>query len=180
MLTDHSPLIAWMKEHEADGAIVEFGALVGEGAVQFVRAFPRRTVYTIDNFDIYSDPTDNLAGLYEGHLRGRGQREVFDEIAGGFPDIVLLEGDSKKVTIPAGEIFFALIDGNHTPEYVRSDFKKVAKRARYVAFHDYRHDLPEVTATIDELLNRGGFDFDVTAQYCIVRTGEYYAAQKRK
>ena len=63
----------------------------------------------------------------------------------GLDNIRVIVGDSAEVDLPAEQVAFAFIDGNHAATYVRSDFEKVWKllsAGGLVAFHDYDHDLP--------------------------------------
>ena len=51
---------------------------------------------------------------------------------------------------------FGFIDGNHQPDYVRNDFLLIWDNlvsGGVVALHDYKSELPEVTRTIDRLLD---------------------------
>lgn len=69
------------------------------------------------------------------------------------------------VTLPPDtELCFSFIDGNHDPEYVRSDFYlawNATVPGGVVAFHDYDEtsgsNLPHVTKAVNELieLNKG-------------------------
>jgi hypothetical protein len=95
-----------------------------------------------------------MAGIYR-HVLGDGdQRELYDAVVAGCPNIETVVGDSAVVALPAERVAFAHIDGNHTSEYVRSDFEKVwplIVSGGILAFDDYGHDLPNVTETIDAL-----------------------------
>lgn len=154
-MNDYSSVLAFMRPRSVEGDIVEIGAFVGKGTRQLCEAFPNKTVYAVDIFDIYADETENMGGIamskfYEGELQGRDQFEVFTENTRGLENLVVVRGDSTKVKFPKSPLFLTIIDGGHSPEVLKKDFKKAAKSA-FVAFHDYKHDLPEVTAAIDEI-----------------------------
>jgi Methyltransferase domain len=98
-----------------------------------------------------------MAQLYQVSLKGKNQRQVFDQVTAGIPNIIAIEGDSKKVELPAEAVCFGFIDGNHSDEYVVSDFYLVWKKLSpvgVIAFHDYGYDLPNVTKMIDSLCAR--------------------------
>jgi GT2 family glycosyltransferase len=149
--------------HELGGDIVEVGVFVGGGVQQLARLWdrlaPGRKVFAVDIFAPEEDQTAadtgvTMAGIYDAVLRGRSQRSVYDAVVAGCPNVETVEGDSATVEIPTDAIAFAHIDGNHDPEYVRSDFERLWDRVLpggVVAFDDYGHDLPEVTATVDAL-----------------------------
>ncbi len=153
-MNDYSVLLSFILPRKVEGDIVEIGAFVGLGTRQLCEAFPKKTVHAVDIFDIYADPTANMGGIamskfYEGELQGRDQLEVFQANTKGLENLVLFKGDSAKFKYPK-EVFLTIIDGGHSPAQLKKDFKK-AKESAFVAFHDYKHDLPEVTAAIDEL-----------------------------
>ncbi len=154
-MNDYSSVLTFMRPRSVEGDIVEIGAFVGKGTRQLCEAFPNKTVYAVDIFDIHADETANMSGtpmskFYEDELAGRDQAEVFLENTKGLENLVVVRGDSTKVKFPKSPLFLTIIDGGHSPEVLKKDFKKAAKSA-FVAFHDYRHDLPEVTAAIDEI-----------------------------
>lgn len=145
------------------GDVVEIGAFCGGGTYTVASFLARRsfqkTVYVIDCFNTEFDKTECTAGvqmaqLYAGILNGRSQREVFRRVTGGLKNIVVIEDDSKLVRLPTELVCFAFVDGNHSPEYVRNDFELVWRKLvpeGVVAFHDYGHDLPQVTSALDDL-----------------------------
>ena len=98
-----------------------------------------------------------MAELYSQHLNGRSQKEVFCQVTRGLRNIEVIEGDSKNVKLCPDVICFAFIDGNHAPDYVQNDFYLVWRKLApggIAAFHDYGHDLPQVTTVLDELCAR--------------------------
>jgi hypothetical protein len=148
------------------GDLVEIGAFRGGGTYKLAKFLQKqgsqKKVYTIDCFDIQFDKTQNcygmsMAQLYMKTLKGKSQRQVFDQVTAGIPNIVVIAGDSRTVELPAEAVCFGFIDGNHSDEYVVSDFYLVWGKLSpggVVAFHDYGHDLPNVTAMIDLLCAR--------------------------
>jgi hypothetical protein len=146
------------------GDVVEIGVFLGGGTYKlchfFARHAPDKRVVAIDVFDPGFDVTEctegeTMAGLYEGWLAGRDQREVFDEITASCPNLTVLAEDSAAVELPTERIAFAYIDGNHSAPYVRSDFELVWQRLSpggVVGFDDYGGNLPEVTHTLHELI----------------------------
>jgi hypothetical protein len=148
------------------GDIIEIGAFRGGGTYKLAKFLQgqgsQKKVYTIDCFDIQFDQTQNsegraMAQLYRETLGDGSQRKVFDRVTAGVPNIVVIAGDSKAVELPAETVCFGFIDGNHSDEYVLSDFYLVWRKLSLggvIAFHDYAHDLPNVTSMIDQLCAR--------------------------
>jgi hypothetical protein len=149
-----------------DGDLVEIGVFQGGGTYKLGRFLAKngatKRLYAVDCFDIQNDRTPNASGttmteLYSSVLQGQTQRNIFDRVTAGIPNIVVVAGDSRAVKLPAAPLCFGFIDGNHSDEYVASDFYLVWQKLSpggVVAFHDYGYDLPNVTATIDALCNR--------------------------
>jgi predicted O-methyltransferase YrrM len=146
------------------GDVVEIGVLLGGGTYKlchwFAQHAPDKRVVAIDIFDPTFDLTtctdgETMAALYEEALAGRDQRSVFDEVTGSCANLTVVAGDSAAVELPCERIAFAYIDGNHSADYVRSDFELVWQRLSpggVVAFDDYGGNLPEVTRTLHELI----------------------------
>jgi hypothetical protein len=131
---------------------------------RFVRKYDKR-VYAVDIFDPGCDKTQDSSGakmcdIYEAFLQGRSQLSVYQQTTHHFDNIVTINMDSKKVSFHKGQKFiFGFIDGNHQPDYVRNDFYLIWRHlvpGGGIGFHDYNFDLPEVTATIDELIKKHG------------------------
>jgi predicted O-methyltransferase YrrM len=143
---------------DVPGDFVEIGAFLGGGTYKLARFAPHKRVVVLDVFDPTFDLTEcdsgqTMSDVYAERVNGRNQREVFDEVTAGLPNVEVLVGDSAKVELPCEQVAFAFIDGNHDAAYVRSDFEKVWAKLSpggLVAFHDYDHDLPDVTRTIHE------------------------------
>lgn len=142
-----------------DGDFVEIGVFLGGGVYQLARLAPARRVVAIDIFAPGVDVTETaigstMAGIYR-HVLGTGdQRELFDAVVASLDNVDVVVGDSATVEIPVERIAFAHIDGNHDPEYVRSDFERLwplVVSGGVLAFDDYGYDLPQVTAVIDEV-----------------------------
>jgi len=162
----YEDLIDFMKEralHELEGDIVEIGAFMGGGTTKLARYAREhgRKVYAIDIFDPACDRTEDSNGvrmcdIYEAFLQGRSQLEVYRETTRGFDNIVTIDKDSREVEFPGEQRFiFGFIDGNHQPDYVRNDFHVIWRNLQpggSVGFHDYKFDLPGVTAAIDGLI----------------------------
>jgi SAM-dependent methyltransferase len=149
-----------------EGDVLEIGALLGGGTAKlagwFARAAPAKKVIAVDVFDPELDATTTAEGwtmsaLYEQALGGRDQRAIFDEITSGCTNLVVVAGSSTSVDIPAKQLAFAIVDGSHVPEHVRSDFRRVwdlLAPGGAVAFHDYGANLPEVTHALHECIGR--------------------------
>jgi SAM-dependent methyltransferase len=150
--------------HRLQGDIVEIGAFMGGGTAKLAR-FARdhgKRVYAVDVFDPQRDKTQDTGGtrmcdIYEAFLQGRSQLEVYRQVTRDFDNIVTINKDSKEVEFPREQSFiFGFIDGNHQPDYVRSDFYLVWRNlvpGGVLGFHDYDFDLPAVTEAIDRLLD---------------------------
>jgi hypothetical protein len=144
-----------------DGDALEIGVLLGGGTAKlcgwFARNAPGKRVVAVDVFDPGFDPTTTVQGwtmreLYAHRLDGRNQRAVFDEVTGGYENLVVVAGDSTSTPLPTDRLAFAFVDGSHVPADVRSDFELVWERLApggVAAFHDYGADLPAVTDTLD-------------------------------
>lgn len=155
---------------DVPGDVVEIGVLLGGGTYKlchyFGRVAPSKRVIAVDIFDPDFDVTVSgdgrtMAQLYAEALHGRAQREVFDEVTRDCTNLVVVAGDSAKVELPTQALAFAYVDGNHTAEYVRSDFELVWSRLSpggVVAFDDYGLDLLDVTNTLHELVGEHATD----------------------
>jgi len=146
--------------HRVDGDLLEIGAFLGGGTAKLcgwcaTRA-PVKRVIAVDVFDPAFDPTTTLEGwsmrdLYVRGAGGRAQREIFDDVTRGSPNLTVVAGDSTTVEIPADRLAFAFVDGSHVPAAVRADFETVWDRLSpggIAAFHDYGGNLPGVTHTL--------------------------------
>jgi methyltransferase family protein len=156
-MTDYTSILDYLRPRATEGDIVEVGALVGNGTRILAEAFPHKKVIALDCFDIYKDAAANQDGIkmsqfYETELAGRDQEELFIRNTAGLTNVVVRKGDSTSYHHKGGAVFLTLIDGGHTPEVLKKDYKNAIKhKSAYIAFHDYNHDLPEVTKTLDEL-----------------------------
>lgn len=145
-----------------DGDVVEIGSFLGGGTAKLAKFFLKysKKIYAIDVFDSSFDSTVNLNGhsmasLYKRHLGSSNQWEVFKKITKNYPNIVVIKGDSKKVSITADKLCFSFIDGCHDPDYVKNDFYLVWDKTvsnGIVGFHDYTGDLPQTTGAIASLI----------------------------
>lgn len=157
------------KLYDVPGDFVEVGALFGSGTrilASYLKRFCRdKKLYVIDVFDLDFDATVSSGGLvmkelYNTWLKDTGipsQWLLYLAAIHGLGNVVTLREDSRKVVLPARQVAFAFIDGNHSAEYVESDFNMIWERLApggSIAFHDYGGDLPHVTAKIDELVTR--------------------------
>lgn len=193
-LTGYETLIRFLEVHkllEVNGEIVEIGAFLGGGTYKLAKYLERKgsqkRVYVLDIFDIYADRTEctqgiSMADLYERAVRtigkGLSQWDIFQMVTKKCKNIEIIKGDSKMVELPTSSICFAFIDGNHDPAYVRNDFYLVWTKLStggVCAFDDYGHDLPQVTATINELIGHHAHQITVMG-----REGKIIFLQKRK
>ena len=155
-----------------EGDIVEIGVFLGGGTYKLSslleRIAPHKTVYAVDVFDPSFDATECSAGtamhdVYYEWLKGRDQAQVFEQLAGWKANVTTIVGDSATVEFPFERVAFGFIDGNHSAEYVRSDFGRVWERTSpggVVGFHDYGFDLPEVTAEIHRLIGENADEIE--------------------
>ncbi|MEM3448455.1 MAG: class I SAM-dependent methyltransferase [Nitrososphaerota archaeon] len=152
---------------QLQGDIVEIGAFIGGGTrklASYTCQFNKK-IYVIDIFDPSADLTinksgDSMADIYTRNLQKIGMT-MFDAYwynIGRHHNVVTIHKDSKKYKFSSDQKFcFAFIDGNHSPEYVINDFYIVWKHlvpGGIIAFHDYGHDLPQVTETINRLCKK--------------------------
>jgi len=143
-----------------EGDVLEIGAFLGGGTSKLCGWFglraPSKRVVVVDVFDPDFDATRTVEGwamhdLYGAALKGRNQREVFDDVTRRCTNLTVVQGDSTSVEIPSERLAFAFVDGSHVPGDVRSDFERVWERLSprgIAAFHDYGADLPGVTHTL--------------------------------
>ncbi|HEX9896466.1 MAG TPA: class I SAM-dependent methyltransferase [Dehalococcoidales bacterium] len=163
----YQTLIDYINEHhlyQLEGDFVEIGAFVGGGTVKLAKlagAYGKK-VFVIDIFDPTADVTatpdgTKMSDIYLAFLEGRSQYQTYCENTRNCDNIVTIKEDSKKVKFPVNQRFmFGFIDGNHQPDYVRNDFLLIWDNlvsGGVVALHDYKSELPEVTRTIDRLLD---------------------------
>jgi hypothetical protein len=183
----------WRKVHLVPGDFVEIGALFGEGTQLLSRYLSQecrdKLLHVIDVFDLDFDQTMTEHGfvmkeLYKEWLSERGapsQWLLYLHNTRGLLNVRTLRGDSKAVILPASEIAFAFIDGNHQADYVQSDFDMIWNRLSpggVVAFHDYKGDLPHVTKTIDELAARNATDLEYSK--AVPRQFLYFMVKRRQ
>jgi hypothetical protein len=169
-LSDYTSLIDFLRPRQSYGCVVEIGALIGCGTRQLAEVWPYKIIWAVDIFDIHHDPTKNQEGVsmssfYESELAGYGQMEKFVMNTRDLYNVKVFRGDSRDFPKPGEYVFLTIIDGEHTPEAVRRDFEKF-KDSKFIAFHDYRHDLPEITKAIDEITE--GLERHVLPGWCIV------------
>ena len=148
------------------GDFLEIGCFLGGGTAKLAKlaASVGKQVWVVDIFDPSFDLTPNLSGdrmadIYQSFLKGRTQEEIFRQATAPWSSVIhILKQDSMKVRFPQGLRFaFAFIDGNHDPRWVKSDFELALRRLEpggWAGFHDYRGDLPQVTAALDEMIDR--------------------------
>jgi SAM-dependent methyltransferase len=155
------------------GDFIEIGSFIGGGTrklAKYAMRFGKR-VYAIDIFNPLTDFTTcekgiSMADIYTNILQNLGLAmfEAYWFNVGKYPNVVTIPKDSKKIKFPMNQQFaFGFIDGNHSPEYVINDFHLVWRHlvpGGIVAFHDYGYDLPEVTETINELIQYHKKDID--------------------
>jgi len=146
------------------GDFLEIGCFLGGGTAKLAKiaASAGKRVFVIDLFDPSFDVTANLSGermadLYHRFLGGLTQEEVFRRVTAPWAHAIqVIRQDSMKVQFPAEfKLAFAFVDGNHDPAWVSSDFELVWRHlvpGGWAGFHDYRGDLPDVTAALDRKL----------------------------
>ncbi len=154
------------------GDILEIGSFIGVGTAKLAAVARRRgkKVFAVDIFQPMADNTTcttgrSMSSLYSEILRGMDQREVYELNTEPFvKSIITLRGDSKNISLPKDARFcLAFIDGDHDPSYVRNDFWMAWSRlveGGVVGFDDYGHDLPQVTATVDELISENKLEIE--------------------
>lgn len=157
-------LIRREKLDQAPGDFLEIGCFLGGGTAKLAKAAAGagKRVWVVDVFDPAFDATANLAGermsdLYRRMLRGRTQEEIFRQVTAPWAGLIhVFREDSMKVRLPDNLRFsFAFTDGNHDPQWVKSDFKMVWQRLNpggWAGFHDYAGDLPDVTTALNAMM----------------------------
>ncbi len=156
------------KIFELEGDVIEIGAFLGGGTYKLSKLAeklaPTKRIFVVDIFDPNFDTTQCLLGtemreLYrnalELHYSGLSQEQIFRWVTRSCKNTVVIKSDSKQVLLPMQKLCFAFIDGCHEPSYVKNDFYLDWERlvsGGVVAFDDYGFDLPQVTRTVDELI----------------------------
>jgi SAM-dependent methyltransferase len=147
------------------GDFVEIGAFLGGGTAKLAKLARScgKKVWVIDIFDPAFDQTETTDGrkmndLYKPFVKQATQEDIFRWITEPFArDLRVLKSDSRDVVFSQQTQFcFGFIDGNHDPAWVENDFRLVWKAlvpGGWIGFHDYGGDLPQVTSTIDRLVN---------------------------
>ena len=160
---------------DVPGDVVEIGVMLGGGTFKLCKYFEReaaeKRVIAIDVFDPSVDTTSDeggtrMADLYasvlaDDVLGGRTQREIFDDVTRDCRNLVVLAADSARVELPCERVAFGYVDGNHSPEYVRSDFELIWDRLSpggIVAFDDYYDAFPGVTSALHQLIGEHASD----------------------
>ncbi len=156
------------------GDFIEVGAFLGGGTVKLAKLARScgKRVWVVDIFDPGFDVTQNSAGtpmasVYHAYLGSGSQERIFRLVTRPVADTLeVLKQDSRAVVLPPEVRFaFGFIDGNHDPEYVKSDFQLVWDRLApggLLGLHDYGGDLPEVTRAVDQLVDRFGSQIEST------------------
>jgi hypothetical protein len=157
------------KIYEIDGDVVEIGVFLGGGTYKLCKFYekisPVKSIYAVDIFDPEFDNTlccdgQKMNNLYKTHLDnigGTSQIDIFESVTKRCRNMKLLIGDSKDIVLPCSKVSFAYIDGNHSSEYVMSDFYKIWEKLAHggvIALDDYGYDLPNVTETINKIIGR--------------------------
>ena len=174
-MVGYEALIAMCARHgvlDVEGDVVEIGTFLGGGALKLARHLaehhPGKRLQVIDVFDTDVDLTEDMLGtsmasLYRSILTDLSrvgaasrQEEVYRAVTAQYAHMIDTHvGDSRLVTDLGGPVCFGFVDGHHSPAAVRHDFGLVWSRLTpggACALHDYRGDLPEVTAEIDALI----------------------------
>lgn len=148
-----------------DGDFVEIGCFLGGGTYKLCKYLQvkksNKKVYALDIFLPNYDKTKSLNGkmmcsIYRNKLKGKNQLKLFKQVTKDCNNLVTIMGDSKKTTLPLKKISFGYIDGNHSSEYVRNDFKLIWNKlvkGGVISFDDYGYDLPNVTKEINSLIS---------------------------
>lgn len=162
-MSTYRHVLAFLRGKEKPGNILEIGVLMGEGTRQLAEAYPERTVYALDIFDIEADQAVNSSGtpmvqFYREALAGRDQWRTFAEHTAGLRNVTAIVGDSREADWPEGDLFLIVIDGGHAKEVVEHDLRQaIWCQAAYIAVHDYNHDLPEVAKVVNRLAKKHGY-----------------------
>ena len=165
-LVGYEVLLDFIEErslHRLEGDLIEIGSFMGGGTVKLARYARRhgKSVFAVDIFDPSTDSTATPNGtimrdIYLAFLEGHPQLEVYEQAVRGLDNVVTIKQDSKTVSFPPEQRFiFGFIDGNHHPDYVRTDFHIIWENlvdGGVLGFHDYNTDLPDVTSCINEII----------------------------
>jgi hypothetical protein len=149
--------------YNLNGDVVEIGAFMGGGTRKLAEFFGNfgKKVIVVDVFDPSFDQTlnergESMSSIYTAILGNRDLLGIFNRNVEHLENVIVNHIDSRNVVFAEDlKLCFSVIDGNHNPWYVRNDFESVWKRTvegGAVALHDYGGDLPQVTKTIDHLI----------------------------
>jgi len=140
-------LIVWLSKQIPFGNILEVGCANGYLTKALAEANPAKTVYALD-------------WSFNPGLSVHQEAERPDVVASRalhLPNVIAINGDSKRFDYPAG-IGFVFIDGDHSDEGVQADTGRALDyQPSIIAWHDYR---PEsqwqgVARLLDRLSNEG-------------------------
>ncbi len=153
-----------LNQDSVDGDICEIGSFNGVGTRKLAMMCQdtRRRIVCIEAFESQNDETAISEGflrdLYRQNLGIWNQRFLFSLNTTLVRNkIFLIDKDSKTVQFdPNQKLAFSFIDGNHSPEYVQSDFDLIFSHTSpggFVAFHDYGKKIPHMIDLIDNIIN---------------------------
>jgi hypothetical protein len=157
-LANYKILTDFIKEkniNDMSGGFLEIGTFTGEGTAELAKV-SKKIIDTVDPFELSSDPDNTM--LYEKFLKLKNgtQLEQFKENTKHYDNIRLHIIDSIKYKHKT-PLCFTFIDGNHDEKHVNADFKTAWSNTvigGWVSFHDYKHDIPVVTQTIDKIIEK--------------------------
>ena len=125
----------------------------------------QKRIFVCDIFSPDTDFTTNLYGMkmaniylrYLEAFEGKSQWEIFSALTSKCNNIIVLKVDSKKAVFDTKEICLGIIDGNHSPDYIKNDFYLIWPKlvqGGCLIFDDYGGDLPSVTMEINKLFKK--------------------------
>ena len=161
-----SPYLAiqgWLSPNEAlglfktaakvpkNGRIVEIGSWKGKSTYCLAKGLKSGTIFAIDPFDASGE--NESAVVYE---KEKGTTPLLNQFTermktlGVLHKISPLVGFSRDYRKKISDIDFLFIDGDHSKEGCQFDFETFSPKVKvggYLAFHDYRPEMPALGPT---------------------------------
>jgi predicted O-methyltransferase YrrM len=156
------------KKLNANATIVEIGSWQGKSTYCLAKGLKNGKINAIDPFNGYAGATDlenkliyqelgkekDLLNIFRSNMKMLGVNEK----------IIVKKGFSADFGNDFDKIDFLFIDGDHSIEGCKSDYKLYGDKVvtgGFIGFHDYYENRPELgpTYVVNNLVQNDGFEF---------------------